>query len=130
MDKYSQLSHTHFQYRLWRNELEMMQKETDFFLSITEEIGTLENNSRKTEQNWFINQFHHFQRLIKQIQGELISVEKGLAEGVLQDNILDKEQRLDFQYLKEEMDYFEQDYRSVKSKFRAFIAASETIGID
>ncbi|RFS18197.1 hypothetical protein D0T08_02830 [Emticicia sp. C21] len=107
----------------------MMQKETDFFLSIIEEIAALEKTTGKTEQNWFINQFHHFQRLIKQIQEELRSVEKGVAEGVLHDNILDKEQKLDFQYLKEEMDYFEQDYRSVKSKFRTFIANSETIGI-
>ncbi|GAB3519909.1 hypothetical protein [Emticicia fontis] len=130
MDKYSQLSHTHFQYRLWRNELALMQQETDFFLTIVEEIPTLENKARETEQGWFINQFHHFQRLIKQIKVELNSVENGLAQGVLQDNILDKEQKLDFQYLKEEMDYFEQDYRSVKTKFRAFIANSETIGID
>lgn len=130
MNKYSELSHTHFQYRLWRNELEMMQKETDFFLSIVEEIAALGENTRKVEQNWFINQFHHFQRLVKQIQEELRSVEKGLAEGVLHDNILDKEQKLDFQYLKEEMDYFEQDYRSVKSKFKTFISNSESIGID
>ena len=129
MNKFSQLSHTHFQYRIWRNELELMQKETDFFLSIVEEIAALDT-SGKTEQNWFINQFHHFQRLIKQIQAELSRVEKELAEGVVQDNILDKEQRLDHQYLKEEMDYFEQDYRSVKSKFRAFITNSEAIGID
>jgi hypothetical protein len=108
----------------------MMQKETDFFLGIIEEITALGDKSRQTEQNWFINQFHHFQRLVKQLQGELSSVEKGLAEGVLNDNILDKEQKLDFQYLKEEMDYFEQDYRSVKSKFRTFISNSESIGID
>ena len=129
MNKYSQLSHTHFQYRIWRNELELMQKETDFFLSIVEEIATLDDTS-KTEQNWFINQFHHFQRLIKQIQEELGRVEKELAAGVLQNNILDKEQKLDHQYLKDEMDYFEQDYRSVKAKFRTFIANSESIGID
>lgn len=130
MNKYSQLSHTHFQYRLWRNELEMMQKETDFFLSIIEEIAALDTITGKAEQTWFINQFHHFQRLIKQIQEELRSVERGLAEGVLKDNILDKEQKLDFQYLKEEMDYFEQDFRSVKSKFRTYISNSESIGID
>ncbi|MBA4848894.1 hypothetical protein [Emticicia sp. BO119] len=130
MNKFSQLNRTHFQYRIWRNELELMQQETDFFLSVIEEIASLEDNAAKTEQNWFINQFHHFQRLIKQLKGELSSVEKGLAEGVLHDRILDKEQRLDHQYLKEEMDYFEQDYRSVKTKFRTFIANSETIGID
>jgi t-SNARE complex subunit (syntaxin) len=129
MNKYSQLSHTHFQYRIWRNELEMMQHETDFFLNVIEEIGLLEDNTGKTDQNWFINQFHHFQRLIKQIQRELSSIEKELAEGVLHDNILDKEQRLNHEYLKEEMDYFEQDYRSVKVKFRTFIANSETIAV-
>jgi hypothetical protein len=130
MNKYSQLSHTHFQNRIWRNELEMMQKETDFFLNIVEEIGKLEDTARSKEQEWFINQFHHFQRLIKQLTGELQSIEKGLADGVLNDKILDKEQRSDQQYFKEEMDYFEQDYREVKNRFRAFIANSETIGID
>ena len=130
MNKYSQLSHTHFQNRLWRNELEMMQKETDFFLNIVEEIGSLENNARNKEQEWYINQFHHFQRLTKQLSGELTNIEKGLADGVISERILDKEQRLDQQYFKEEMDYFEQDYRSVKTKFRTFIANSDTIGID
>lgn len=130
MNKYSELSHTHFQNRIWRNELEMMQKETDFFLGVVEEIDTLGDADKKTEHDWFINQFHHFQRLSKQLQGELAGIEKGLAEGVLQDKILGKEQRLDYQYFKEQMDYFEQDYRIVKSKFRAFIAKSDTIGID
>jgi hypothetical protein len=130
MNKYSQLSHTHFQNRIWRNELEMMQKETDFFLNIVEEIGKLEDTARNKEQEWFINQFHHFQRLIKQLTGELQSIEKGLADGVLNEKILDKEQRLDQQYFKEEMDYFEQDYREVKNRFRKFIANAETIGID
>lgn len=130
MNKYSQLSHTHFQNRLWRNELEMMQKETDFFLNIVEEISNLEDTIKNKEQGWFINQFHHFQRLTKQLLGELTSIEKGLADGVISEKILDKEQRLDQQYFKEEMDYFEQDYRSVKNKFRTFIANSDTIGID
>ncbi len=130
MNKYSQLSHTHFQNRLWHNELEMMQRETDFFLSIVEELGNLENTTRTKEQEWFINQFHHFQRLTKQLLGELSSIEKGLASGVINDRILDKDQRLDQEYFKEEMDYFEQDYRSVKSKFRKFVADSDSIGID
>lgn len=130
MNKHLQLSHTHFQHRIWRNELELMQQETGFFLRIIEEIEKLSDNTKETEQNWFINQFHHFQRLIRQLKGELSSVEKGLAEGVLHGKILNKEQRLDHQYLKEEMDYFEQDYRSVKTKFRTFIANSETIRID
>lgn len=125
MNKYSQLSHTHFQYRIWRNELEMMQKETDFFLSVIEEITAGEEPAPQSEPGWFINQFHHFQRLIKQMQGELLGIEKALAEGALQDKSLDKEQKLDHQYFKEEIDYFEQDYRSVKGKFRAFIAQSE-----
>lgn len=125
MNKYSQLSHTHFQYRIWRNELEMMQKETDFFLGVIEEITAGQEPAPQSEQGWFINQFHHFQRLIKQLQGELSGIEKALAEGALQDRGLDKEQKLDHQYFKEEMDYFEQDYRSVKNKFRAFIAQSE-----
>ena len=130
MNKYSELSHTHFQNRIWRNELEMMQKETDFFLGVIEEIDTLSNADKKAEHDWFINQFHHFQRLTKQLHVELAGIEKGLAEGVLQDNVLDKEQKLDHNYFKEQMDYFEQDYRSVKGKFRTFIANSDTIGID
>ncbi|RYU95421.1 hypothetical protein [Emticicia agri] len=130
MNKYFQLNHTHFQYRIWRNELELMKLETDFFLSITEEISRLEGTDREVKQNWFINQFHHFQRLIKQIQGELGRVEQELAEGVKEEKILNKEQKLDYQYLKDEMDYFEQDYRIVKAKFRDFIANSETISTE
>ncbi|UTA67142.1 MULTISPECIES: hypothetical protein [Emticicia] len=130
MKKYSELSHSHFQNRIWRNELEMMQKETDFFLTVVQEIDTLDNKELNNRQEWFINQFHHFERLIKQLSTELTDIEKGLAVGVQEDNILDKEQRLDQSYFRERMDYFEQDYRSVKARFRAFIANSDTEGID
>ncbi|MCU0324199.1 MAG: hypothetical protein MUF45_02960 [Spirosomaceae bacterium] len=124
MNKYSQLSHAHFEHRLWKNELEMIAQETDFFLSVVEDMPLGVPN---LEKEYFINQFHHFQRLIKRLLQELATLQKTVAEGVLDENILDSEQKLDHKYMREEMDYFEQDYKAVKKKFRGFIAARQEI---
>ncbi len=130
MTKYYQLSHAHFQNRLWRNELEMNQQEVEFFLKIIEELPIESEIFRGAEKKVFINQFHHFQRLIQKLLEEVSKFEKEIASGVLNDNIMDKEQRLDHQYLQEEMDYYEQDYRITKAKFKAFLVSVEEPIID
>ncbi|WP_337042343.1 hypothetical protein [Emticicia sp. 17c] len=130
MDNYSQLSHTHFQYKLWRNEVEMIKQETDFFLTIINEIPDTDDTAYKTEKETFINQFHHFQRFATHVLEELDNAEKNLAESVVNHKTLDKEQKLDQKYLREEVDYFEQDYREVKSKFRNFVALSDALPVD
>lgn len=124
MNKYSQLSHAHFEHRLWKNEIEMIAQETDFFLGVVEDMPLDAGN---LEKGYFVNQFHHFQRLTKRLLQELAMLQKMVAEGVLDENILDNEQKLDHQYMREEMDYFEQDYKAVKKKFRDFVAAQPVL---
>ena len=123
-----QLSHAHFEHRLWRNELETVALEATFFLKILDEykVKTLTNSHNSLVVAEFVNQFHHYQRLTKRLLAELSVIEKELAHGVLDDNIFDGEQKKDHQYLNEEMKYFESDYRETKFKFRNFIASYES----
>jgi hypothetical protein len=122
-----QLDHAHFEHRLWRNELDLVAQEATFFLKILEEYekktSNLPNNLVMIGE--FANQFHHYQRLTKRLLEELTVIEKEVSQGVLDDNVLDTEQKKDHQYLKEEMKYFESDYRETKRKFRDFIASYE-----
>lgn len=122
-----QLSHAHFEHRLWKNELELVAQEATFFLKVLDDykIKTLGNSHNALLVAEFVNHFHHYQRLTKRLLSELGDVEKELAQGVLNNNILDTEQKKDHQYLSEEMKYFESDYRETKHKFRGFIASYE-----
>lgn len=125
--KIYQLSHAHFEHRLWKNELETVAQEATFFLKILDEYKTktLTNSHNSLMVAEFVNQFHHYQRLIKRLLKELSVIEAEIAQGVLNDNIFDNEQKKDHQYFSEEMKYFESDYRETKYKFRAFIASYE-----
>lgn len=123
-----QLNHAHFEHRLWKNELETVAQEATFFLKILDEYKTktLTNSHNSLVVAEFVNQFHHYQRLTKRLLEELNVVEKELAQGVLDDNVFDGEQKKDHQYLNEEMKYFESDYREIKLKFRHFISSYES----
>ena len=123
-----QLSHAHFEHKLWRNELELANQESTFFLNVLNEykVKTLRHSHNSLIVAEFVKQFHHFQRLTKRLLEELSVIEKEVAQGVLDDNVLDSEQKKDHNYLKEEMKYFEYNYREEKSNFRNFIANYET----
>ncbi len=123
-EKYYQLSHVHFEQKLWKNELEMIQQEVDFFQNLLKTLEDEHLTATKHEQKIgeFFNLSHHYIRLIKRLFGELDNIEIEIAQGVLNENILDKEQRLDHQYFREQMDYLEQNYRIYKTNFRNFIA--------
>lgn len=126
--KIYQLSHAHFEHRLWKNELETVAQEATFFLKILDEYKTktLSNSHNSLMVAEFVNQFHHYQRLINRLLSELAVIEAEIAQGVLNDNVFDIEQKKDHQYFSEEMKYFESDYRETKYKFRAFIASYES----
>lgn len=127
VSKIQQLSHAHFEHKLWRNELELASHESTFFLNVLNEykVKTLRHSHNSLVVAEFVKQFHHFQRLTKRLLEELSLIEKEIAQGVLADNVLDSEQKKDHNYLKEEMKYFEYNYREEKSSFRNFIANYE-----
>lgn len=124
ISKISQLKHAHFEHKLWKNELEMVSQEVSFFLKIVDEYKekALNDTHNLLLIAEFVKQFHHFQRLTKRLLEELGVIEKEVVQGVLDDNILDTEQKKDREYLDEEMKYFEYNYRETKLKFRDFIA--------
>ena len=129
--KLSQLNHAHFEHKLWRNELELVSLEATFFLKILDEykIKTISQTHKSLVVVEFVKQFRHFQRLAKRLLEELSMIEKEVAQGVKEDNVLDGEQRKDRAYINEEMKYFESDYRETKFSFRNFIATYESVSM-
>lgn len=128
-DKMSQLSHVHLLQRIWKNELETIQIEIDYFLSVIEDLRKHAGISegKKTDLLVFNDQFYHYKRLIVSILIEIKQVDLELARGVLDDDILNKESKKDHQYLKGEMDYFDDDYHQVKKNFKEFLKDSKIL---
>jgi hypothetical protein len=128
-DKMNQLSHVHLLQRLWKNGLETVQLEIDYFLSIIEDLRKHKNISEGTKVDLlsFNDQFYHYKRLITKILAEIKQVDLELANGVLNDDILNEESKKDHQYLKGEMDYFDYDFLQVKKSFKDFIKNSKIL---
>jgi hypothetical protein len=124
IEKYTELSRVHFEQRLWQNELEMIQIEVGFFQDLLKDLEEANQIAAKNQAKVgeFFNHIHHFQRLTKKLLEEKDLIEFEIAEGVLHDIILDKNQRLDHKYFRSEMDYLEQNYRIFKTNFKNFIA--------
>ncbi|CAH0995492.1 hypothetical protein EMA8858_01615 [Emticicia aquatica] len=125
--KIQQLTHAYFEHKIWRNELELARQEASFFLKILDEykVKTLSQPHNSLVVAEFVNQFHHFQRLVKRLLLEMQGIDKEMAQGVISDNIFDKDQKKDHLYFNDEMKYFETDYRETKYRFRRFIASFE-----
>ncbi|UFH57104.1 hypothetical protein [Spirosoma sp. KNUC1025] len=125
-DKYHQLNEVHLLQRIWRSELELALQQVTFWEEL---LGSLDENldANKTtfDDTWQmeLGQLHHFRRLIKRLQEDLQSLDEQVALGVRTDHVLDKETRLNQQYLREEMDSFHADFRTFKNGVRRYIAA-------
>jgi hypothetical protein len=128
-DKMNQLSHVHLLQRLWKSELETVQIEIDYFLSVINDLRKHQNVSEGTKVDLlsFNDQFYHYKRLINNVLTEIKQVDSELAYGVLNDDILNTESKRDHQYLKGEMDYFDYDYHQVKKDFKEFIKDSKIL---
>lgn len=121
--KLAKLKHVHFEHRLWDSELETVQQEVDYFLKYLDflKIETIGNSKQALAVAEFYNQFRHYQRLVARLLKDLSLIKKEVADGFVQDNVLDKEQILDHKYLSEDMKYFESDYFETKKSFKEFI---------
>lgn len=112
------LQDMHFEHMLWQNELEFTRRELAIFERF---LANKEGAIPKERVNTMMSQVHHFIRLATKILDEITFNEKQLC--------LDKktcgEVSEDYRYLREEMFYFEQNYRQFKKEFRAFAAGLE-----
>jgi hypothetical protein len=128
-DKMNQLSHVHLLQRIWKNELETIQIEINYFLDVIEDLRKHKGVSEGTKVDLlsFNDQFYHYKRLIYKILTEVKQVDSELANGVWNDDILNAESKKDHQYLKGEMDYFEYDFHQVKKNFKEFIKNSKIL---
>ncbi len=125
--KLSQVARVHFEHRLWKNELEAAQQETEFFQNILQELKTrtIHDTPNSLKVASFCKQFQHYERLIQRLLTEIQNIEKEIAESYSVGVFYGKEQKKDHQYLTEEMKYFEFDYRENKNTFKQFISEYE-----
>ncbi|WP_080059121.1 hypothetical protein [Spirosoma aerolatum] len=128
-DKYRQLTDVHLLHRIWRSELELALQEVNFWEDL---LGTLDETIDPTlmpVETWRteISQLHHFRRLIKRLLNEIQEVNEQVALGVRFDQVLDKDTRLNHQYLREEMDSFHTDFRAFKNDIRQYLAAQPAL---
>ena len=108
----------------YRSELEQAQNEVDYFLDVLNDlkIKTIGNSQKSLRVARFVQEFHHFQRLIKRLITEIQDLNHDMAEDVLEKNQMDTETFGDVRYFKGEMKDFEQNYKEYKYKFRAFVS--------
>ncbi|GAB4026356.1 hypothetical protein [Spirosoma gilvum] len=124
-EKYHQLTDVNLLHRIWRSELELSLQEVNFWEDL---LGTLNENMDPTStptDTWQteLSQLHHFRRLIKRLLNDIQETSEQVALGVRFDQVLDKETRLNQQYLREEMDSFHGDFRVFKHEIRQYISA-------
>lgn len=108
---------------VYRSELLQAQTEVDYFLKVlkglkTETIG---NSSKSLKVAEFVQDFHHFKRLIKRFMTELNDLHHDQAKDTQNMSKLDSETFKDHQYFKGEMTDFETNFKESKYLFRAFV---------
>lgn len=125
---YRQLTSAHLLHRIWHNELELALQEVNFWEELLGTLSEVEHPKAAEAQTWQteLNQLHHFRRLTKRLLDDIQTVDQQLAMGVRFDNVLDKETRLDHQYLREEMDSFHADFRTFKTNIRQYMVTKTT----
>lgn len=127
-EKYRQLSEVHLMQRIWRSELELALLELDFWEDLLDTLNQSFHADVTDADTWRveIGQLHHFRRLSKRLLGEIEAINGEVAIGVRIGQVMDKESRLDHQYLRREMDSFHADFRAFKTEIRQFMVVQPT----
>ncbi|QIP15142.1 hypothetical protein G8759_22210 [Spirosoma aureum] len=128
-EKYGLLTAVHILNRIWCNDLEIALHEVNFWedllISLDVDIDAVtstHDDTRKTE----LGRLHHFRRLVKRLLEEIQNLDKQMATRVCINHVLDTDTRLNHQYLREEMDSFQADFRIFKTEIRQYVTAQPT----
>ncbi|RIV17703.1 hypothetical protein DYU11_31160 [Fibrisoma montanum] len=126
--KYHQLIDVHVLHQIWTSELQLALQEIDFWEKL---LGTLNESLDPTitdENSWRnkLNQLHHFRRLAGRLLDEIRLVNAEVADGVRADSVLNRENRLDHQYLRMAMASFSADFRLFRAGIRRYLIAQPT----
>ncbi len=124
IDQNKRLTNTAKALKEHKSELEQAQYEVDYFLDVLNDlkIKTLGDSQKSLKVARFVQEFHHFQRLIKRMLGEITDLNHDMADDVREQSQMDNETFGDIRYFKGEMKDFASNYKEYKYKFRAFIA--------
>lgn len=107
-----------------KSELEQAQNEVEYFLDVLNDLKTktIGDSQKSLKVARFVQEFHHFQRLIKRLLQEDSDLHHDMAEDAQEKAMVDSETFGDIRYFKGEMKDFEKNYKEYKYKFRAFVA--------
>lgn len=127
-EKYQQLVDVHVLHQIWTSELQLTLQEVDFWEKL---LGTLNEGLDPTvtdEKSWRneLSQLHHFRRLATRLLDEIGLVNAEVADGVRTGTVLNRENRLDHQYLRMEMASFSADFRTFRAGIRRHLIAQPT----
>ncbi|MGR3809002.1 hypothetical protein [Jiulongibacter sp. NS-SX5] len=108
----------------FKSTLLQAQNEVDYFLDVLNDLKTktIGNSVKSLRVARFVQEFHHFERLIKRLLQEHHDLHHDLAEDAQEKAMVDSETFGDIRYFKSEMKDFENNYKEYKYKFRAFVA--------
>ncbi|TDB65205.1 hypothetical protein [Arundinibacter roseus] len=122
METMKTIKNMHFEHMLWQNQLEFNRRE----LAIFERFLTQrEEKILPHKRAELVGELHHFVRLVNNLLAEISSNEKLMCMEVRAEPVPKNELKEDFKYLREEMFYYDQNYRQFKKDFRSFAAALE-----
>ena len=107
-----------------KSELEQAQNEVEYFLDVLNDLKTktIGDSEKSLKVARFVQEFHHFQRLIKRLLQEDKDLHHDIAEDAQEKAMVDTETFGDVRYFKSEMKDFEKNYKEYKYKFRTFVA--------
>ncbi|CCH53784.1 hypothetical protein BN8_02906 [Fibrisoma limi BUZ 3] len=127
-EKYRQLIDVHVLHQIWTSELQLALQEVDFWEKL---LGTLNEGLDPTltdEKSWRneLSQLHHFRRLTTRLLDEIRLINAEVADGVRTNSVLNRENRLDHQYLRLEVASFLADFRKFRTEIRHYLVAQPT----
>ncbi|MBC8155743.1 MAG: hypothetical protein H7Z72_22880 [Bacteroidetes bacterium] len=127
-EKQHQLTEVHLLHRIWRNELELSLQEVNFWEDLLGTLGEGLEPGATDADTWRveIDRLHHFRRLSTRLLSDTQIVDGEVADGVLKGHVLDRDTRLDHQYLRKEMDSFHAEFRAFKTEIRQYMVAQPT----
>lgn len=108
-----------------KTKLEFDAQESAFFLKQLDHLKntSLGDSHKSLLVAELVQEFHHFQRFIKRLLGELRDLQKDFKEDIVRDQAIDNETIGDIRYFKGEMEDFEKNYKEYKYRLRAFVAS-------
>ncbi|MBA4848965.1 hypothetical protein [Emticicia sp. BO119] len=117
------LNPIHRERRLWRNKLELIEQDNDFLLNllVTLQIEHVITARHDAKTAIFFNYFQHVSDVVKHLNGLLQIIDKEAKLKIEPDNASSDDRNPYLSICKEEINYLEKEYQTLKFNFEAFV---------